>query len=167
MGLSVEVSGSSRSSAGWWAERPSQELLMFDLLTFAFTGSSSYPFFGRGEGQVWHWSAGRRVRRGEVVSGVGHLCQPISARLMVTHSWRICGAGGGASDLRSAGGRRARLRQCGGAWRRPPLRREQPQQQPDHSLLGGGSLHSPSSMVTSSMATSPSMPGPRTPSITI
>lgn len=34
-------------------------------------------------------------------------------------------------------------------------------------LLGGGSRHSPSSMVTSSTAMSPSMPEPRIPSITI
>ena len=34
-------------------------------------------------------------------------------------------------------------------------------------LLGGGSRHSPSSMATSSMAMSPSMPEPRMPSITI
>lgn len=33
-------------------------------------------------------------------------------------------------------------------------------------LLGGRFLHSPSSMVTSSMAMSPSIPAPRTPSIT-
>lgn len=36
-----------------------------------------------------------------------------------------------------------------------------------YSLLGGGSLHSPSSIATSSMAISPSIPEPRTPSITI
>lgn len=48
----------------------------------------------------------------EVGSGVGHLCQTISARLRVTHSWSIFGAGGGASDLRSVGGRTLRLRLC-------------------------------------------------------
>lgn len=45
----------------------------------------------------------------EVGGGVGHLCQTISARLRVTQSWSIFGAGGGASDLRSAGGRTSRL----------------------------------------------------------
>lgn len=58
----------------------------------------------------------RRVRRVGVRSGVGHLCQTISARFRVTHSWSIFGARGGASDLRSAGGKTPRLG-GGGQWR--------------------------------------------------